>query len=247
MAKAEPGAGRRRRRWMVLTAFAATVMVACGGGDGPSEPTGELDSSVSVVTTGGLEQTIAEMIADLSLSDEQMQAFGGVLASEEANAGGPGSGWYIAARLQEILTPEQVATLQEELPSRAPPHGTMRRRGGAPPERSAQRQEPSERWKKQRSELRMRRELAQSAMHDALGLTDEQITALRALRADRPASGGGSESREQRRAAAAAILTEAQRRTVVLHRALIARLMPVHRGDGPGDRGRRRVREKPAP
>jgi len=247
MATAEPGAGRRRRRWLVLTAFAATVMVACGGGNGPSEPTGELDSSVSIVTTGGLEQTIAAMIADLSLSDEQMQSLDGMLASEEANAGGPGSGWYVAARLQEILTSEQVATLEEELPSRAPPHGTMRRRGGAPPEGSAQQQEPSERGKKQRSEMRIRRDLAQSAMQDALGLTDEQITALRALRGDRTASGGASENREQRRAAAAAILTEAQRRTVVLHRALITRLMPGHRGDGPGDRGRRRVREEPAP
>jgi hypothetical protein len=199
------------------------------------------------VTTGGLEQTIAEMIADLSLSDDQMQAVDGILASEEASSGGPGSGWYIAARLQEILTPEQVTTLEEELQSRAPSHGTMRRRGGAPPETSAQREEPSERRKERRSEMRIRREVAQSAMHDALGLTVDQITSLRALRADRLASGGGSEIREQRRAAAAAILTEAQRRTVVLHRALIARSMPGDRGDGPGDRARRRVREEPAP
>ena len=86
-----------------------------------------------------------------------------------------------------------------------------------------------------------RREAQHSAMVDALGLTDEQIAVLDALREGR--SGGSaragdesrSEVREAHRAVLAEVLTEEQQEIVTLHQALGA-----HRFQAAAHEGRRR-------
>ena len=74
-----------------------------------------------------------------------------------------------------------------------------------------------------------RREAEREARAQALGLTDEQRDALRALRLDRPGDRADrserptAEERQARRAEAAAILTTDQRDVLFLHRVLAAR------------------------
>lgn len=92
-----------------------------------------------------------------------------------------------------------------------------------------------------REAARERREAEHTAMIDALGLTDEQIEVLDALREGR--SGGSaragdesrSEVREAHRAVMAEVLTEEQQEIVTLHRALAA-----HRFQAMAREGRRR-------
>lgn len=95
--------------------------------------------------------------------------------------------------------------------------------------------------------MQERRELVQAAMRDALDLTEEQVGALDALQADRSVRGEARVSREERREAAAAILTEAQLRTVTLHRALVAGWLRGQRGGGAGAHAHRRSSSDTAP
>ena len=79
-----------------------------------------------------------------------------------------------------------------------------------------------------REAARERREAEHAAMVDALGLTDEQIEVLDALREGRSSGSARSgdesrsEVREAHRAVMAEVLTEEQQEIVTLHRALAA-------------------------
>ncbi len=126
----------------------------------------------------------------------------------------------IRAEIEPLLTQEQRGQLQER------EAGVEERREAAGEHREAALE---------------RREAQHAAMVDALGLTDEQIAVLDALREGRPggsARGGDearSEIRDAHRAVLAEVLTEEQQEIVTLHRALAA-----HRFQAAAREGQRR-------
>ena len=246
----EPGRDRWKTRasFLVLTVAVAGAW-ACGGSDTPAEPTAVLEPAETMQSSGGSEQIVSEMLADISLSEEQRQAVEALTTSMEVQSRQPGAAWYLAAGLEKILSAEQVEGLEVELMARRTVRGEMRRtRGhGARAGESGERGDLAERRREGRAAMQERRELVQAAMRDALDLTEEQVGALDALQADRSVRGEARVSREERREAAAAILTEAQLRTVTLHRALVAGWLRGQRGGGAGAHAHRRSSSDTAP
>ena len=124
------------------------------------------------------------------------------------------------AEFETILTDEQKAKLEEH-------RAEME-------EHRAERQAKRE---ARRGDHEAAREAGRDAMQDALGLTEEQIAAIDALRGEWSAD--ADESREERRAAHEAameeILTDTQLEIVALHRALDSRLRIRRMGAGGQD------------
>ncbi|MCL7985538.1 MAG: hypothetical protein M8872_09830 [marine benthic group bacterium] len=234
----------RKRASLLVLVLAATAAWACGGGDTPAEPTAVVEPAESQLSSGGAEQIVSEILEGTSASEGQRKAIEDLLASPEVRSDKPGAAWYLAAGLEKILTAEQVESLEAELKARRSARGERRRaRSGV--ERageSGEREHLAEQRRERTSAMQDRRELAQAAMRDALDLSEEQVAALDALRADRPARGEARENREERRESVAAILTEAQLRTVTLHRVLVAGWLRGHRGGGEGAHRHRRSR-----
>ena len=127
----------------------------------------------------------------------------------------------IRAEIEPLLTQEQRDQLQER------EAGMEERRLAAGEHREAALE---------------RREAQHAAMVDALGLTDEQIEVLDALREGRPGESArvGDESRSEirdaHRAVLAEVLTEEQQEIVTLHRALAAHQFQAAAREGRGRR-----------
>lgn len=246
----ESGRGRHKKRLALLAiAVAASGTSGCAGADTPAEPTAVLETAESTLSAGGRAQIVSGMLESTTLSDEQRQAVEALLNSPEVQPGQPGAAWYVAAGLEEILTSEQVESLVADLDAKRAVRGEerRRRRNAESTDEPGVRQDLDSQRRERRSEVQERRELARTAMRDALGLTDEQVAAFEALRADRPDRGEARESREERREAVAAILTEAQLRAVTLHRVLVAGRLHGHRGGPAGAQRHRRSRPQSAP
>jgi hypothetical protein len=89
-----------------------------------------------------------------------------------------------------------------------------------------------------RGDREQRREQAQAAMADALGLTAEQQTQIDALRGSPKTEGSRAERREAHRSAFEAILTTEQLEIVTIHEAMrgygVLRRLSGEQGFGPG-------------
>jgi Spy/CpxP family protein refolding chaperone len=151
----------------------------------------------------------------------------GTLDREEAHAKMEAVREAFHAEFETILTDEQKAKLEEH-------RAEMEEHRAEMEEHRAERQAKRE---ARRGDHEAAREAGRDAMQDALGLTEEQIAAIDALRGEWSAD--ADESREERRAAHEAameeILTDTQLEIVALHRALDSRLRIRRMGAGGQD------------
>ncbi|MEL6615212.1 MAG: hypothetical protein AAFQ43_05715 [Bacteroidota bacterium] len=152
-----------------------------------------------------VDRRIERMTERFSLTDAQQQIVRDALTAERT----PGASWALAADLAPTLTDAQLEQL------RTPPSERRRARGEASGERAERRAE--------------RRQTMENARVEALGLTDSQIQALEAARAERRAQVLPPE--------VADVLTDEQEAVLLVHRAITRGARGAR---GPRMRGARR-------
>ncbi len=125
------GRGLGRRHFLAALALGFLIaLAACGGSSTESR---EGDTALEV--EADLAVVIGELAGELALTDEQKEALRDVTESYRGKGLEPGSGWTVAADLQEILTSEQVEVLgartRELRTGRRGGHRAPRADGGA--------------------------------------------------------------------------------------------------------------------
>lgn len=149
------------------------------------------------------DRPVERLVAALELTEAQTA----LVQEHLAEGPRPGALWHLAAALTPTLTQAQKERLF------------------APPRREAVRRADRPARERVQAGMQAQRE----AMHEALGLTPEQIAALETARAERRDRAAARRSEE---GPLAGVLTDEQREIVAVHRALM-RHLAVTAGRGP--------------
>jgi hypothetical protein len=113
------GMGRKgwsRGRGGVAAGVLVALAVAASGCSGSlTDTTGQQTSSATESDDATFSIVLGDLTEELGLSDDQAAAVGDVMEEYRGRDREAGALWYAAAELQEILTSEQIAAIEERL------------------------------------------------------------------------------------------------------------------------------------